>query len=165
MKGSCGKGCLFILGTKSGRLQINGGEMNDYENINEVPWYLYMENIKSISFENVKKIGNNCFNGATNLTEIIIPESVEVIGNNAFKECKSLENIVFKGKGCGDVRKALSVRDENVCNRLSESGKIVELKEHRREEGNDEGKQNTHDPRQKLRALLGLDNIFFKHEE
>ena len=71
--------------------------MKDYENTTEVPWYSYMENIKSVSFDNVKKLGNNCFNGATNLTEIVIPESVEVIGNNSFKDCKSLENIVYKG--------------------------------------------------------------------
>ena len=71
--------------------------MKDYENINDVPWNSYMENIKSVSFTNVKKIGSNCFNGATNLTEIVIPESVETIGNNAFKDCKSLQSIVFKG--------------------------------------------------------------------
>lgn len=42
---------------------------------------------------NVTSIGNNAFNGCSNLTNITIPNSVTSIGNNAFEGCKDLTDV------------------------------------------------------------------------
>ena len=43
--------------------------------------------------ESVQTIGNNAFDGCTNLTSILIPTNVTSIGNNAFANCPNLLNI------------------------------------------------------------------------
>ena len=45
----------------------------------------------------VTKIGNDCFNGATNLTEISSSclKNVTEIGNSAFANCTNLKHVVL----------------------------------------------------------------------
>ena len=45
--------------------------------------------------DNVTKIGDNAFEGCTNLTSITIPNSVTEIGSSVFKDCTSLTSITI----------------------------------------------------------------------
>lgn len=46
--------------------------------------------------EGITSIGDNAFDGITNLKKIIIPSTVTTIGSYAFRNCTSLEEVVFK---------------------------------------------------------------------
>ncbi len=45
-------------------------------------------------------IGNNAFNGCTNLTSILIPYLVKSIGQNSFNNCSSLKNLIWNANNC-----------------------------------------------------------------
>ena len=83
----------------SGNLIISGtGEMTNWDNAAEVPWYTNRHDIKDIIMENgVTSIGNNAFSNLVNLVGVIVPESVADIGDNVFSECASLEYICYGG--------------------------------------------------------------------
>ena len=97
-KGTCGEECEYIYNHNEQSLNITGKKMDNYKSPLEVPWFLQMENIKYIWLNGIENIGENSFNGAINLNEIIIPESVVTIGRNAFMNCKKLKLVEFKGK-------------------------------------------------------------------
>ena len=83
-KGSCGEECEYEYNHNERILKITGKKMDDYKSPLEVPWYLQIENIENITLNGIEHIGENSFNGAKSLTEIIIPSSVNSIGRNAF---------------------------------------------------------------------------------
>ena len=50
--------------------------------------------VQRVKMDGVTSIGNNCFNGCTNLTEVNISSAVTSIGANAFKNCSNLSGTV-----------------------------------------------------------------------
>ena len=73
-----------------------------------------MENVDTyIIPETVKKIGEYCFSGSSNLVHISIPSSVEVIENNAFQWCKKLKEIYIP-KSVKEMGKNVFYSDNKV---------------------------------------------------
>lgn len=78
----------------NGHLLISGtGKMKDY-NSSSMPWYNYLNDIKTATIESgVTSIGNRAFSKCVNLEEITIANTVTSIGNYAFFQCHSLPEI------------------------------------------------------------------------
>ena len=96
--GNCGKNgdnVKWSFDDDTGTLTITGtGEMADWNNTTNIPWYNYREQITSVTISNgVTTIGKNAFLDCKNLSSINIPESVTSIGDNAFYKCTSLTSI------------------------------------------------------------------------
>ena len=92
--GTCGENLTWELSCDS-VLTISGtGEMTNYEEVNNIPWYEYSSSINSVIIDNgVTSIGNNAFWNCSNLTSIVIPNSVTSIGEGAFWSCINLTSI------------------------------------------------------------------------
>lgn len=77
--------CTATL-TADGTLTVTGeGDMGDYRNASDAPWYGVRQDIKAINLaRGVTSIGNNAFNECINLTSITIPQGVCSIGSYAF---------------------------------------------------------------------------------
>lgn len=77
--------CTATL-TADGTLTVTGeGDMGDYRNASDAPWYGVRQDIKAINLaRGVTGIGNNAFNECINLTSITIPQGVSSIGSYAF---------------------------------------------------------------------------------
>lgn len=90
----CGEYTDYLI-TEDGELQIFGeGDMYDYENVEDTPWYSYADTITSVQIEDgVTSIGDNSFKGLKKLTDVTIADSVTTIGENAFVDCESLNNV------------------------------------------------------------------------
>lgn len=62
------------------------------------PWNAHINDIKKLIVEDgVKILGGRLVYGATNLTEVILPESLTWVGHDAFRKCSSLKKVEFKG--------------------------------------------------------------------
>ena len=91
-EGLCGDDLGWSLDS-SGRLCVFGtGPMWDYEWTGQertnAPWVDHLEQIRSLVLEEgVSTIGNEAFDGCTNLTEAQLPESLLTIGEYAFQSC------------------------------------------------------------------------------
>lgn len=83
--------------TEDGVLTLSGeGIMKNYSNKSAMPWYDYIDQIKSVVLEEgVTSIGAYAFYGMTELESIVIPEGVTTIGEYAFKNSTSLDNVVL----------------------------------------------------------------------
>lgn len=83
--GSCGNDVTFTFNEYHHKLTIQGtGDMTNYENSSEQPWYSYRELIATLTIEDgVTSIGDHAFDGC-GLTSITIPNSVNSLGNYAF---------------------------------------------------------------------------------
>lgn len=79
----------------NGRLTISGsGDMKNYLTTTpRVPWSSYKSQITSVNVQGVTSIGNNSFNGCTNLQSVTIGGTVTSIGSSAFKDCSSLKSV------------------------------------------------------------------------
>lgn len=84
---------LFITGS---------GEMPDYDNERDHPWYDYRNSIRVIEFiSGLTTINDSAFYGFSNLEEVTFsaPEgqepSIRVIENNAFGNCENLSEIIL----------------------------------------------------------------------
>ena len=86
--GKCGDDLVWAL-TDDGVLTISGtGEMADYPNFPDVPWYDDREKIMTAVIEpGVTNICSFAFFGCKNLTNVTIPEGVTSIGSYAFNAC------------------------------------------------------------------------------
>ena len=86
--GKCGENLTWAL-TDDGVLTISGtGEMTDYPNFPDVPWYDDREKIVTAVIEpGVTNICSFAFFGCKNLTSVTIPEGVTSIGSYAFNAC------------------------------------------------------------------------------
>ncbi len=96
--GNCGKdgdNVKWAFDEDTGTLAITGtGEMADWNNTSNIPWYNYREQITSVTInDGVTSIGNCAFENCTSLTSIDIPTSVTSIGDYAFYYCTSLKSI------------------------------------------------------------------------
>ena len=86
--GKCGENLTWAL-TDDGVLTISGtGEMTDYPNFPDVPWYDDREKIMTAVIEpGVTSICSFAFFDCKNLTNVTIPEGVTSIGSYAFNAC------------------------------------------------------------------------------
>ena len=102
--GSCGENVYWSLDTETGLLEITGsGEMEDFQDFDDIPWYSHRSSINKCSIENsVTSIGNAAFSGCTGLTSITIGNSVTSIGSSAFNGTPWLNNqsdgLIYIGK-------------------------------------------------------------------
>ncbi|MBQ6165630.1 MAG: leucine-rich repeat protein [Clostridia bacterium] len=84
-----------------GVLRISGSGVigpADWDSMEEMPWYSYRTQIKSVVIENgVTGIGESAFSGCSILTSVTIPGSVTSIGSYAFYGCSSLESVTIPG--------------------------------------------------------------------
>ena len=92
LSGACGDNVTFAFDPITGALTISGtGEMANYTNSENVPWYSYRDRIASVVIEDgVTGIGRDAFFFCTSLTNVTIPDSVTYIGSYAFCRCYGL---------------------------------------------------------------------------
>ena len=106
VKGFCGENAEYTLDISSGVLTISGsGEMADYEQIYDVPWFEQKNIITQIVVEEgITSIGNAAFSSCENLETVSLPDSLTEIGVGAFaaagmKEIELPENLTTIGMG------------------------------------------------------------------
>ena len=87
--GSCGERLTWAFDSTTGTLRIDGsGDMADFAEAKDVPWYSYQKDITQIDFSSeVTGIGNNAFNGCTALQSLLFPNGLTRIGDYAFAGC------------------------------------------------------------------------------
>ncbi len=92
--GTCGDTVKWAL-NKDGLLTIRGkGQMYNYSEYTDVPWYPLHKNIISIDIlDGVESVGDGAFQESANLESVSIPESVTSIGEFAFLNCRYLISI------------------------------------------------------------------------
>ena len=99
--GECGKNgdnLTWVL-TEDGTLTISGsGEMKDYTDSSDVPWWFKNNKILSAVVEpGATSICNYAFYDCSNLTSVTIPEGVTSIGEDAFYKCSNLISVTIPG--------------------------------------------------------------------
>ena len=96
MSGECGKdGDNLTWSYSGGVLTITGaGEMADYEERSDCPWYDVRDDIERVELpEGLESIGDRAFSYCGNLTSVELPDSLTNIGNRAFSSCSGLASI------------------------------------------------------------------------
>ncbi len=95
--GICGSDLTWSLDTDTGVLEITGtGKMYDWWSSSSVPWYSYLNDIKSVNIgDGVTNIGEYSFNNCCNLLSATISDSVTTIQEGAFLNCTNLTNITI----------------------------------------------------------------------
>lgn len=86
--GKMGENISWTL-TSGGVLTINGsGDIPDYEYYsNNSPFFNNTEVKSAIIGEGITRVGNYCFYGCENLTNVKLPSTLKYIGQNAFEKC------------------------------------------------------------------------------
>ncbi len=82
---------------ENGELHIFGaGKMSDYSSPNNLPWYEYRTQIKTVTVDaGVTSIGDRAFVSCSALTAVTIPEGVTSIGDYAFSGCSALTAVTI----------------------------------------------------------------------
>ena len=130
--GTCGQGLSWSYDGKSGRLTISGeGAMDDYENIEKVPWY--METVSDMIFEveiqdGVTHIGDWAFTFCTCLPDVVLPESVTSVGAQAFYLCGAMDRLTVLNPDCVLFDADATVSDGIHDNAAVYSGDICGIK-------------------------------------
>lgn len=91
---NCGaEGDNLTFSYANGVLTITGeGDMADWDNVKEVPWYNHASEITKVVLpEGLTKIGARAFYACMELSDVAIPTTVNTIGAYAFYRC-ALEN-------------------------------------------------------------------------
>ncbi len=93
IQGFCGHGLTWDFDFTTGELKISGdGDMWDYWDITEFPWYGIKDRIKSVELpDGITSISAYAFENCANFSELIIPDSVISIGANAFSGCSGIK--------------------------------------------------------------------------
>ncbi len=84
---SCGENATWVFDEKSGTLTISGtGAISDYSG-----WSDIASAVTYIEIGNgITAVGENAFNGFSELKEVYLAESVTELGTDAFKDCSKL---------------------------------------------------------------------------
>ena len=92
-KGSCGNGVEYDY--TNGVLTISGnGEMKDYGDPTNLPWWSHYNEITSVIVgPGVKKLGVNAFTQLSNLVDVKLSNGLEYIAGSVFSKCRKLEQI------------------------------------------------------------------------
>ncbi len=100
--GTCGTNLTWTLDDE-GLLTVSGeGYMSDY-NFDDMPWYDYRDNIKSLIIEEgVISVGIHAFWSCEKLETVSISDSVETIGDEAFEACYNLKSLTI-GNGVKSI--------------------------------------------------------------
>ena len=93
--GRCGDSAFWEYTAATGTLHIygHGGRMYEYDEVDQVPWFVHMPFIRSAVIEDVLDICYNAFHGCAELTTVTMSDTVEDIGTAAFKNTPKLTNI------------------------------------------------------------------------
>ncbi len=93
--GKCGANVIFSYSEDTNTLTISGiGNMSNYDDETDVPWYSFRESIKNAVIEDgVTSIGMKAFFECSNLKSVAIPNSVKNIGSSAFAFCTGITRI------------------------------------------------------------------------
>ena len=96
--GTCGEQLTWELNTEDSVLTISGsGAMEDWGDSSNVPWYLYRNNITSVTIGNsVTSIGDMAFSECSAFKKIEIPNSTTSVGRGAFDGCVNLKGVYIK---------------------------------------------------------------------
>ncbi|MBQ9492870.1 MAG: leucine-rich repeat protein [Oscillibacter sp.] len=105
--GECGAQGNAVTWTldRDGLLTVSGtGAMYDYSNAEDVPWYAYREQVKSVSIQSgVTTVGKNAFQSCANLTAVTFPaKGLISIGDVAFYQCDTLATVTIP-EGVTDI--------------------------------------------------------------
>ncbi len=94
--GTCGENLTWSFDEATGTLTISGtGEMTNWENTEDVPWYLHSTNVKTVNVgDGVTSIGDFAFAFCDNLVNVLLPEGLTVIGKGSFG-CSGIESITL----------------------------------------------------------------------
>ena len=94
-EGSCGSSLTWSYDGGS-TLTISGtGEMTDFANASDTPWYDIRSSIEHVVFEEgVTSVGSNAFRFCSFLTDVTLPEGMTEIGDSAFYSC-GLTDVTF----------------------------------------------------------------------
>ena len=103
---ACSK--LSSVSLPDGVTEIANGTFGDNYELNSITWtnvksigenaFQNSQNLKSIDLTGVESIGSMCFNQSA-LTSITIPASVKTIGSLAFSNCQDLVTVTFAENG------------------------------------------------------------------
>ena len=96
--GECGKdGDNLTWSYSGGVLTISGeGEMADYAEERDVPWYEIRMGIKQVELpEGLTSLGDRAFYDCSSLTSIALPEGLISIGGSTFYRCRSLTSVTL----------------------------------------------------------------------
>ncbi len=102
--GTCGTNLTWTLDGE-GLLTVSGeGYMSDYYyDYDDMPWYDYRDNIKSLIIEDgVMSVGARAFCRFEKLETVSISDSVETIGYDAFEDCHNLKSLTI-GNGVKSI--------------------------------------------------------------
>ncbi len=110
--GTCGENLIWNLNDKTKTLTILGtGEMNDYGDFDDAPWYPFRDYIETVVIEEgAESIGSCAFYDCDGLTRIAIPSSVIVIKSYAFYKCNNLSDVDY---GDTEGKKRHHLENEN----------------------------------------------------
>lgn len=87
----------WTLDEETGHLTVYD-DIPDFARPQEVEWFGYRSQIKSVTIANgVKNIGNHAFRSCTNIESIELPVTLENIGQYAFSNCGKLKSIDLPG--------------------------------------------------------------------
>ncbi len=79
-------------------VDISQNKINDYGESGTPPWDSFRTEVVKLEIDyGLYTIGENAFEGMTNLTTIYIPDSVKEIKNNAFMGCSNISTIYYGG--------------------------------------------------------------------
>lgn len=97
--GTCGEHLTWRLNGND--LFIEGyGDMEDYANNTSMPWYSYRAQIQNVEFvDEATSVGNNAFNGLTNIHSVAFGDGISSIGEKAFYGCTGLTGTLTFGSG------------------------------------------------------------------
>jgi len=95
--GKCGDNVYWNLDPNDGTFSLSGeGEMYDYGNVRNIPWFDLQGLIRTLKVQNgVKSICQQAFSFCDNLTSVSLPRSISFLGPRVFYLCPLLESVTL----------------------------------------------------------------------
>lgn len=85
------------------KYQYNNGELM-INGTGRIDKYIESSNVQKLTVnDGITCIGENTFEGYSNLKEVVLAQSVNEVKSNAFKDCNSIEKFVVYGKNCAFI--------------------------------------------------------------